>query len=260
MAKCLRSAYEQGPIEPISGKDAADVTSAYRIQNINTEYALTVQGRRLIGRKIGLTSLAVQRQLGVDQPDYGMLFADMEIQNGVTGSMQRFLQPKIEAEIAFGFRRDVTDASITMPELVDAIEWVAPALEVVDSRIADWRINVVDTVADNASSGAFVIGRRQEFSPTVDVVNCEMRLYEENKLVSQGKGSDCLGNPLIATLWLARKMLEVGRPIRVGDVVMSGALGPMVRVRAGARYRAVVDGFCDVSIAFEAGHTDIKLV
>jgi 2-keto-4-pentenoate hydratase len=85
-------------------------------------------------------------------------------------------------------------------------------------------------------------------------------MYEENKLVSQGKGSDCLGNPLIATLWLARKMLEVGRPIRIGDVVMSGAMGPMVRVRAGARYRVAVDGFCDVSIAFEAESTDINLV
>ncbi|WP_031364898.1 2-keto-4-pentenoate hydratase [Caballeronia sordidicola] len=251
-ASRLRAAYAGDPIEPFSAAFAGSVEAAYRIQNINTQHAVEVQGRSIVGRKIGLTSVAVQKQLGVDQPDFGVLFADMRIEDSRNDTVAGLLQPKIEAEIAFGFSRDVTDADLDVDGLVACIDWIAPALEVVDSRIVDWRIGIVETIADNASSGRFVIGSKTAISSESDVVDCEMQLYDGDRVVSSGSGAACLGNPFIATLWLARKMVKVGRPIRAGELVLSGALGPMVKVQKGHTYRATVGGFGTVSVSFDA--------
>ncbi|SAL80799.1 4-oxalocrotonate decarboxylase [Caballeronia arvi] len=250
IASRLRAAYHNGQIQPFSAEVENSIESAYRIQDQNTDHALNKDGRTIVGRKIGLTSLAVQKQLGVDQPDYGVLFADMAIDDGRNTTVTGLLQPKIEAEIAFGFKRDMNDSKVDLADLIASIEWVAPALEIVDSRIADWRIGIVETIADNASSGRFVVGGRTPFSSTIDVIGCEMTLHEGAELVSSGNGAACMGSPLSATLWLVRKMAEVGRPVRAGELVLSGALGPMVKLRSGQQYQAVVDGLGGVSVSF----------
>jgi 2-keto-4-pentenoate hydratase len=251
IASRLRTAYTNGQIQPFSAELENSISTAYRIQDHNTDHAVDRDGRQIVGRKIGLTSDAVQKQLGVDQPDYGVLFADMGIEDGRNATVTGLLQPKIEAEIAFGFKRDLDDPEVGMAFLIASIEWVAPALEIVDSRIADWRIGIVETIADNASSGRFVVGRRMPFSPKIDVIGCEMALYEGAQLVSNGSGAACMGSPLAATLWLVRKMAAIGRPVRASELVLSGALGPMVKVRSGQQYRAMVDGLGGVSVSFD---------
>lgn len=205
---------------------------AYAVQEVNTLIALE-QGRRLVGRKIGLTSTAVQQQLGVDQPDFGMLFADMEYRDGAKIDSKRLIQPKIEGEIAFVLKHDLLRADTTLSELIQAIDYVLPALEIVDSAIADWKITLVDTVADNASSGLYVLGSTPVHLSKIDLSLEGMILEKNGQYASIGVGAACLGSPLESCLWLARKMAEYGRPLLAGDVMLSGALGPMVKVEAG---------------------------
>jgi 2-keto-4-pentenoate hydratase len=250
IADRIRAAYVDGPIDPFAtALGVGDIARAYRVQEINTEVWLG-EGRRLVGRKIGLTSPAVQKQLGVDQPDYGMLFADMLVANGATIDGRRLLQPRVEAEIAFVLKSSLEASSINARGLIDCIGGVAPAIEIVDSRVRDWRISIVDTIADNASSAFFVLGELRSDPASVDLVNCKMRLSANGKTVSEGRGSDCLGSPLNSTVWLARKMIEVGRPLKAGDIVMSGALGPMVAAQAGSQYRAEIEGLGTATVSF----------
>ena len=228
-----------------------DVEAAYAVQEINTKHWLA-QGRRLVGRKIGLTSVAVQKQLGVDQPDFGMLFADMAVCDGEPVPLGAVLQAKAEAEIAFVLERDLTVEQPTVVDLIRAIGYALVAIEVVGSRVANWNIRLVDTVADNASSGKFVLGNTPHKLDGLDLRDCTMQMRRGDEVVSTGVGHACLGHPLNATLWLARKMVEVGRPLRAGDVVLSGALGPMVAAQAGDVFEARVDGLGSVRAAFSA--------
>ncbi|MDT3444070.1 MULTISPECIES: 2-keto-4-pentenoate hydratase [unclassified Pseudofrankia] len=210
---------------------AGDIDVAYQVQRRLTERRLAA-GARIVGRKIGLTSAAVQSQIGVDRPDFGVLFDDMSYADGELIPVGRLLQPKAEAEVAFLLSRDIEDASD--PAAVrDAVELAFPALEIVDSRIADWRIGITDTVADNASSGVFVIGTSGTPLDAVAPVDVTMTMRRGDEVVSTGTGRDCLGDPLNALAWLAATLIEVGTPLRAGDLVLSGALGPMVSVSAG---------------------------
>jgi 2-keto-4-pentenoate hydratase len=248
MANALWEAYKGEAIAPL--RDVSDDVSpemAYQIQNIITERRLS-EGARLVGRKIGLTSKAVQKQLGVDQPDYGMLFAESAYCSGDTIQATDFLQPKAEAEIAFVLKKDLHHKNISIVDVLSAIDYAVAAIEIVDSRIQNWDISLFDTIADNASYGAFVLGTRTVPLKDLDLESCRMTLTEDGKVVSEGLGSACLGNPLNATLWLARVMSASGRPLSSGDVVMSGALGPMQAMQAGCRYEASVDGLGKVSI------------
>ena len=227
-----------------------DLEAAYAAQQINTMYWLEA-GRRLVGRKIGLTSHAVQRQLGVDQPDYGMLFADMSFADAEPIPVSRTLQPKAEGEIAFVIGRDLDGEQLVLPEVIAAIDYALPAIEVVGSRVADWNIQIVDTIADNASSGLFVLGSRPVPLSAFDPRLCGMVLERRGDPVSTGAGAACLGNPLTAALWLARKMVEVGSPLKEGDIVLSGSLGPLVPVEAGDVLELRVHGVGDVRAVFE---------
>lgn len=250
LAEAARTGAPCDPVRTLLGE--TDVATAYAAQEIATERRLA-SGARLVGRKIGLTSPAVQKQLGVAQPDYGMLFHDMDVANGDEVDLARLIQPKIEAEIAFVLGRDLDDARLTSADVIGAVEWVLPALEIVDSRIAGWNIRITDTVADNASSGLFVLGHTPRRLREVDVLGCGMVMERAGEPVSTGIGRACLGSPLNATLWLARTMAAAGRPLKAGDVVLSGALGPMVPVTAGARFEARIDGLGAVSVGFSAG-------
>jgi len=229
--------------------EAGDAAAAYAVQAINTERALAA-GRRLVGRKIGLTSLAVQKQLGVDQPDYGMLFADMARPEGLDIPLADVMQPKVEAEIAFVLGRDLDGEQLTVADLFRAIDYAVPAIEIVGSRVANWDIRLTDTIADNASSGLYVLGSRPVRITDFDMRMCGMVMEKAGEPVSVGAGAACMGSPLNATLWLAMVMARVGRPMRAGDTILSGALGPMVPVGPGDVFDVRIDGLGSVRAAF----------
>ena len=250
-ADLLRAAHRDGrSIAPLRDRlSATDVDAAYAIQETNTRAWLSA-GRRLVGRKIGLTSLAVQAQLGVDQPDFGMLFADMAVGDGEPVALGRLIQPKVEAEIALVIGRDLTHERHTYADLIRATEYALPAIEIVDSRIENWNIKFVDTVADNASSGLFVLGGRPLKLGEFDIANCAMRMRRGDEVVSSGSGRACLGSPLNAAVWLADVMAQRGRPLLAGDIVLTGALGPMVVARPGERFDVDIEGLGSVSALF----------
>lgn len=238
------------PVEPLSKSHGlTDAGAAYEVQEINTTRYLG-EGRRVVGRKIGLTSKAVQAQLGVSEPDYGMLWGDLAYGDGDTVPMSRFMQPRVEAEIAFVMERAVTSADATLTDVTSAIAYALPSVEIVDSAIADWKITLADTIADNASAGGFALGTDPRAITDVDMRLCGMLLTKNGKHVSLGVGAACLGHPLFATLWLARKMAAVGRPLEAGDIVLSGALGLMVDAAAGDRFSVEIQGFAPFSIEF----------
>lgn len=249
----LRGAAASGtPVAPVRDLIAAGgLDAAYEVQDANTRHYLD-SGRRLVGRKIGLTSLAVQRQLGVDQPDYGMLFADMDVPEGIPISLDKVIQPKVEAEIAIVVGRDLPHPDVTTAEMIRAVEYVVPAIEVVDSRVANWDIRIWDTVADNASSGLFVLGAVPRKLEGLDLRTCGMVMEVKGEPISVGAGVACLGSPITAALWLARVMARVGRPLLEGDVILSGALGPMAGVNRGDVVEARINGVGTVRAAFAA--------
>lgn len=250
-AGLLRTAHATGaPIAPLRERLAqAGLEGAYAVQEANTR-AWLAQGRRLVGRKIGLTSLAVQAQLGVDQPDFGMLFADMAVGDGEPVAAGRLIQPKVEAEIALVIGRDLTRERHTYADIIGATEYALAAIEIVDSRIADWNIRFADTVADNASSGLFVLGGQPRTLDQFDIAGCQMEMRRGEEVVSRGNGRACLANPLNAAVWLADVMARCGRPLLAGDIVLTGALGPMVAARSGERYDATIEGLGQVSAVF----------
>lgn len=249
-ARLARARGEGVPCQPILDLiPADDLAAAYAVQRVGTDAALA-QSARIVGRKIGLTARAVQQQLGVDQPDYGMLFDTMAVDDGDIVAPGRLLQPKVEAEIAFVLDRDLESPGTTLAEAARAVAYALPAIEIVDSRIADWRISIVDTIADNASSGLFVLGGSPKRIDAFDMRLAGMVLEENGEGVSFGCGAACLGNPLNALAWLARTMAAAGQPIRAGEVVLSGALGPMVPVRAGHAYEARINGLGTARVAF----------
>jgi len=251
-AKILRDAdTTKKTIKPLRDQGVSDIKTAYEIQNVNTAYR-TLQGARIIGKKIGLTSKSVQQQLGVDQPDYGILFNDMEVLNGQSISMKNLMQPKAESEIAFVLSEDLDYPNLTVVDLLSAIDYALPAIEIVGSRIENWNIKIVDTIADNASASHFVVGHTPRTLDEFDMINCKMQMTKNGELASKGSGADCLGSPLNALLWLANKMVEIGHPLEAGELIFTGALGPMVKVEAGDLFKAEIEGLGTVSISFEA--------
>lgn len=250
IAARLRQAYFEGPVPPL--RDALqplDADGAYQVQALNTSH-WAGQGRRVVGRKIGLTSEAVQRQLGVDRPDFGVLFDDMQLANGDVLSPARTIQPKVEAEIAIVLSQDVNNPDASLDDIAGAVDYAVAALEIVDSRIADWKITFADTVADNGSSAFFVLGSDRIDLSDIDLARCQMEMRVDDLVASTGSGAACLGHPLNAAAWLARTLASKGEPLRAGDIVLTGALGPMVPLKPGMSVRAVIDGLGSVGFTY----------
>ena len=247
IALAARNRQPIAPVRTLIGE--SDIDLAYAVQQELISRRIEA-GAVVVGRKIGLTSPAVQRQLGVDQPDFGVLFADMDMSSEPIVPSHRLLQPKAEAEIAFVLKDDLDGEVLSSEEVSSAVDHAVAALEIVDSRIADWDLTIADTVADNASSGLFLLGADRltldEFSPR----DATMRMYADDTLVSEGDGKACLGDPLLALTWLARTAAAYGNPLRAGQIILSGALGPMAPAPPGTRIRAEIAPLGEVSATF----------
>jgi 2-keto-4-pentenoate hydratase len=249
-ARVLRDAYAKGAVPPLRGYlEPTDAAGAYAVQAINTRL-WEAQGRRIVGRKAGLTAKAVQAQLGVDQPDFGVLFEDMRVADGGRLDPARCLQPKAEAEIAFVLGADLPSAETTPADVAAAVATVHAAIEIVDSRIAEWKIAFADTVADNGSSAFFVLAGQGLPLAGLDLEGAAMAMRINGAVVSTGVGAAALGNPLNAAAWLARTLAERGEPLGAGDVLLAGALGPMVTITPGDLVETSVAGIGTCSFTY----------
>lgn len=250
LAQRLRAAYAGGAVPPLrDGLDPLDAEGAYAVQNINTQFWQS-QGRRIVGRKAGLTAKAVQTQLGVTQPDFGVLFDDMRVADGGRLDPAQALQPKAEAEVAFVLGAALTDPDVGPEQVAAAVASVHAAIEIVDSRIANWAISFADTVADNGSSAFFVIAEEGRPLAGLDLYTCGMVLEVNGAVASLGAGAACLGHPLNAAAWLARTLAARGEPLQPGDVLLTGALGPMVTLSPGQTVVAKVGGLGSCSFTY----------
>ncbi|MEV0379214.1 fumarylacetoacetate hydrolase family protein [Nonomuraea sp. NPDC050643] len=221
----------------------------YAVQEINTRRALG-EGRRPVGRKIGVTNALLQQRFGIDQPDSGMLFADMAYGDGQPMPLERFLQPRAEAEVALVLGADLRGGPFTIADVLRAVEFALPAIEIADSRIADWDITLADTIADNASAGAFVLGGTPVPLMGLDLRAATMTMTRGGAEVSTGSGELCLGNPLNAAVWLATRLGPTDHALRAGDVVLTGALGPVVPAGPGDVFEARIEGLGSVRAVF----------
>ena len=250
----LRAAQQnKQPITTFTTTDTSfDVEAAYQVQMLNVSQALS-QGDIITGKKIGLTSLAMQELLGVTEPDYGHLFASMACHDHEVDSSV-LLQAKIEAEIAFILKSDLAGGKVTVDDVLAATAYVVGAFEIVDSRIADWKIALADTIADNASSGLYLLGEKRIAACELDLSQVTMKLYKyiDNQpiLQNQGQGSDVLGNPTIAVSWLANKLWHYGVTLKAGEIVLSGALTAALPATKGDRFRAEFSDFGPLEAEF----------
>jgi 2-keto-4-pentenoate hydratase len=220
---------------------ATDVNLAYQVQRELTDHRI-LGGARVVGRKIGLTSEAVQNQLGVDSPDFGVLFDDMRRTSDEAIDTDTLLQPKIEAEIAFVLAEDLDGEDFSPERIRAAIEYATAALEIVDSRVEGWDIRIVDTIADNHLD-------LDDFDP----IAATMTMRVNGDIVSQGTGTACHGDPLVAVAWLARTAAAQGQPLLAGQIILSGALGPMAPVAAGDHVTADIAPFGSMTVSFGKG-------
>jgi len=225
------------------------IDDAYRVQLRIVERRLAA-GEKVVGKKIGITAKAVMQQLQVDQPDFGHLLSGMASRNAGTLEAKRFCQPRGEGEIAFVLRRDLTGPGITDADVLAATERVVPAFEIVDSRITDWKIKIQDTVADNASAAAFVLGEGAADPRKVDLVTCGMVLEKNGEIIGTGAGAASMGNPVSAVVWLANTLGSLGLPLKTGEVILSGSLSIMFPIQAGDSLRMQLGGIGSVICRF----------
>ena len=225
------------------------IEDAYAIQQ--RLLALRLQdGERIVGKKIGVTSQAVMTLLGVDQPDFGILTDAMTYNSGTAIPTASLIQPKAEGELAFVLKHDLQGPGVTVDDVLRATEGVMVCFEIVDSRIRDWKIRIQDTVADNASCGVFVLGDRLVPVSEVDLTLCGMVLEKNGEIVATGAGAASMGSPAVAVAWLANTLGRLGVPLKAGEVILSGSLGPMIPVAAGDNLRVSIGGVGGCSVRF----------
>lgn len=240
----------QTVVDPLTSR-YPDITieNAYHVQQ--RMVARRVQaGERVVGKKIGVTSAAVMNMLGVYQPDFGYLLDGMIYNEGDAIDTSTLIQPKAEGEIAFVLKKDLMGPGVTAADVMAATEGVMACFEIVDSRIRDWKIQIQDTVADNASCGVFVLGDRLVDPRDVDLATCGMVLEKNGEIVATGAGAAALGHPANAVAWLANTLGRLGMGLKAGEVVLSGSLGIMVPVQAGDSLRVTIGGIGGCSVRF----------
>lgn len=223
-----------GPIA--AAEPTLTIHDAYAIQLKNIALALS-RGAKISGKKIGLTSLAMQNLLGVNEPDYGHLLDNMDL-SGKPVPVNLLLQPRVEGEIAFVLKEDVVGPNATVEDVFRATDYVVAALEIVDSRILDWKIKLIDTVSDNASSGLYVLGEKKVRLSEINLPQETMTLYKNGQKVNDGSGAAVMGDPALCVAWLANKLSQFDVVLRKGEVVLSGALSAMAPVQAGDTFEA----------------------
>jgi len=254
IASQLDNAMQTGvPIPPITETHGIkEPATAYAIQSRWTKMRLE-RGEKVVGRKIGLTSKAIQTQLGVDEPDYGNLW-DSSYHPSTNGKVEipagNFVQPRIEGEVAFLIGKSIREPGVTPKHILDATEACAMGVEIVASRIADWKIKLVDTIADNASYGGFTLGPWDKQMKNADLGALAMTIHHNGELVAEGLGSAALGSPLRSTAWLANKLLQFGVSLEPGDVVISGGITKMFPVKAGDKFHFTLTGQPDLTVSF----------
>jgi 2-oxo-3-hexenedioate decarboxylase/2-keto-4-pentenoate hydratase len=248
-ARLLRDALDtREPIAPLTARyPELSLADAYAIQSLNRERSLAA-GHRLVGHKIGLTSQPMQTLLGVDEPDFGYILDDMVLTSGARVGADRFCAPKVEPELAFLLSRPLFGPDVTAADVYAATEAVAVALEIVDSRIRDWQLTLPDTVADNASSGAVVIGDWVPWTGDLHLPGVQASLKLNGSEVDTGLGAAVMGDPAEAVAWLARALSPFGAQIEAGQFVMSGSITTAVAIAAGDSAEATIDGVGTVSV------------
>ncbi|WP_254797711.1 2-oxopent-4-enoate hydratase [Geopseudomonas aromaticivorans] len=225
------------------------IENAYTIQQRLLAKRLQ-HGERIVGKKIGVTSRAVMNLLGVEQPDFGILTDAMTYNSGEAIPMAALIQPKAEGEIAFVLKHDLSGPGVTVADVLRATEGLMVCFEIVDSRIRDWKIKIQDTVADNASCGVFVLGDRLVPVNEVDLSLCGMVLEKNGEIVATGAGAATMGSPAVAVAWLANTLGRLGVPLKAGEVILSGSLGPMIPVAAGDNLRVSIGGIGSCAVRF----------
>ncbi len=245
---------ERRTIAPLTSRETAiDIDDAYRV-SLRFLDRRCASGERVIGKKIGVTSKAVQDMLGVHQPDFGFLLDSMRVDDGSIVSLERarLIQPRAEGEIAFVLKKDLKGPGVNEDQVLDATDYVCPCFEIVDSRIQDWKIKIQDTVADNASCGVFVLGADRVKPQALDLAAVKMDIHKNGAPVASGLGSAVQGHPATAVAWLANTLGRFGIPFLAGEMILSGSLAPLLPIVAGDRFHMTLAGIGEASIGFDA--------
>ena len=239
------------PIAPLTDENPTiDVVDAYEIQLTNIRQRVA-EGARVVGHKVGLSSKAMQQMMGVDEPDYGHLLDEMEVFEDKPVQAGRYLYPRVEVEVGFVLAEDLPGAECTEDDVLAATAAFAPAIELIDTRITDWKIKLCDTIADNASSAGFVLGAERVAPKDVDIKNIDAVLTRNGEVVAKGRSDAVLGNPVTAVAWLARKVESFGVRLRKGDIVLPGSCTRAIDARPGDQFVAEFDGLGSVRLTFE---------
>jgi 2-keto-4-pentenoate hydratase len=239
------------PIAPLtSAHPDIDVVDAYEIQLINIRQRVA-EGARILGHKVGLSSLAMQQMMGVDEPDYGHLLDEMQVFEDVPVKAGRYLYPRVEVEVGFILSADLPGADCTEDDVLAATEALVPSIELIDTRISDWKIALCDTIADNASSAGFVLGEARVLPADIDVKAIDAVLTRNGEVIAEGRSDAVLGNPVTAVAWLARKVESFGVRLRKGDVVLPGSCTKAIDARPGDQFVADFTGLGSVHLSFE---------
>ena len=248
LAEAERSRVSIAPLT--DGNPTIDVVDAYEIQLINIRQRVA-EGARVVGHKVGLSSKAMQQMMGVDEPDYGHLLDEMQAFEDTPVKAARYLYPRVEVEVGFVLAEDLPGAGCTEDDVLAATAAFAPSIELVDTRITDWKIKLCDTIADNASSGGFVLGAERVAPKNVDIKSIDAVLTRNGEVVANGRSDAVLGNPVTAVAWLARKVESFGVRLRKGDIVLPGSCTRAIDARPGDHFVAEFDGLGSVRLTFE---------
>lgn len=237
------------PIGPLTEQASTlSIEDAYQISLLNYKRRTKEANVRAIGKKIGLTSVAVQKQLGVHEPDFGYLTSDMNVNVLKKGAL---IQGKVEGEVAFILKQDLSKDNVQTEDVIAATDYVVACIEIIDSRVAHWKIKIQDTIADNASAAFLVLGKEKKKLSELDLKMAGMALRINQEVESTGVGAACLGHPINAVCWLANQMQKLGDPLKRGDVILSGAYGPVVPFKPGDLCEVEINGLGKVSCKYE---------